>query len=265
MCHFLKNIDKIYIKDYSWNSMNRLYLAKYIKAIENLPDKTNYEYSDLLIDDFLIEKDNNLGIYYAPFDFVNECAKVVIIGITPGFTQMEIGIRKTRENLLLGKSFKNILKIIKEDAAFAGQMRKNLIAMLDELDLNKYLCMKSCSLLFEKENQGLTHMTSLIRYPVFNNGKDYTGHFPEILKSNLLKSYVQELFIEELNSIKYSLIIPLGTAVSNVLEWIKKDGCNIDNKCLLNFPHPSGANGHRIKIFNEKKDEYKKMLKKIFN
>jgi hypothetical protein len=40
---------------------------------------------------FLLERDEKkqLEIYYAPFEYVNEHAKVVIVGITPGLNQME--------------------------------------------------------------------------------------------------------------------------------------------------------------------------------
>jgi hypothetical protein len=245
--------------------MIKLNIQKYIKAIENLPNKKMFVLSDLLSNDFLVEEDENLSIFYAPFDFINKNAKIIIIGITPGFTQMEIAIRNTKNNLLLGKSFNSITKHIKENVAFAGQMRNNMITMFDDLGLNKLLDLKSCNLLFDKKYAGLTHMTSVIRYPVFRNGKDYTGHSPEILKSNMLKKYVQNIFLNELKCIKYSIIIPLGSAVSNVLKWISEEYYNINDKCLFDFPHPSGANGHRIKKFIQKKSEYRNKINKILN
>ncbi len=33
---------------------------------------------------FLINKEANIKIYYAPFDYVNSKAKIMIVGITPG-------------------------------------------------------------------------------------------------------------------------------------------------------------------------------------
>jgi hypothetical protein len=239
-------------------------LLSYVKAIKNLPEKSKYSYTDLLIKDLFIEKENNLSIYYAPFDYINKNAKIIIIGITPGFTQMEIAIKNTRNSLLAGITVENIMKNIKETAAFAGVMRRNLIEMLDTLKLNEYLNINSCNQLFEKNNLHLTHMTSIIRYPVFNNGKDYTGHSPEILKSKLLKKYIDKTLLEEIKSIKCSIIIPLGNSVSKILEYISKDYYNINDICLFEFPHPSGANGHRKRIFEEKKKEYKNKIKNIF-
>jgi hypothetical protein len=201
-------------------------------------------------------------MYYAPFEYVNHNARI-IIGITPGFTQMDIAIRYAKKYLTMGISYNTILKHIKENAAFAGQMRTNLINMFDELGLNELLNIKRCNLLFQKEYSKLSQMTSLIRYPVFNNGRDYTGHSPDILKSNMLKNIIENIFVDELKSIKCSIIIPLGSAVSKVLEFISNEYYEIDNKCLFNFPHPSGANGHRIKIFNQRKEEYRKKIRKI--
>jgi hypothetical protein len=240
-----------------------LNVGKYIKAIQNLPNKDSFAYSDLLINDLLIKNEKNLSMYYAPFDYINHDAKVIIIGITPGFTQMCIAIKYTKENLIMGRSYNNILKHVKENAAFAGQMKMNLINMLDELELNKLLNIKSCNLLFQKEYIGLSHMTSIIRYPVFNDGKDYTGHSPDILKSNMLKDIINGIFVDELRSIKCSIIIPLGSAVSKVLKFILHEYYEISGKCLFDFPHPSGANAHRIKIFTQRKNEYKEKIQMI--
>jgi hypothetical protein len=43
------------------------------------------------------------------------------------------------------------------------------------------------------------------------------------------------------------LIIPLGKAVESVLEQFIKEGSISESQCLMGFPHPSGANGHRQK------------------
>lgn len=50
------------------------------------------------------------------------------------------------------------------------------------------------------------------------------------------------------------LIIPLGKAVEEVLEFMIGEGIIKKEHCLLGFPHPSGANGHRKKQFDENKE-----------
>jgi hypothetical protein len=203
-------------------------------------------------------------MYFAPLDFINNEAKIVIVGITPGFTQMELAIKYYKNNYQKYSDNDTIFKNIKKLAAFAGSMRINLTNMLDELELNNKLGIDTCEKLFQNGYEHLTHMTSLIKYPIFKNGKEYTGHSPKILNSNMLKNMVANVFMTEIANINYSIIIPLGTSVSETLENFFKNDSFFERKCLYNFPHPSGANGHRKKIFNEKKLEYKEKIKRIF-
>ncbi|MDD6244455.1 MAG: hypothetical protein PUB03_02200 [bacterium] len=73
-------------------------------------------------------------------------------------------------------------------------MRKNLIEMLDELELNKKIHLKSCKELFNSHDE-LLHTTSVIPYPVFINDKNYTGSNPKILDNEI---YEKNIFIKKL-------------------------------------------------------------------
>ena len=60
-------------------------LYDYKEAIKKLPLKDKYTKEELLTDDFLVDKEGNIEIYYAPHnEYINPKAKVFIIGITPG-------------------------------------------------------------------------------------------------------------------------------------------------------------------------------------
>ena len=62
------------------------YLEDYIAIIKQLPLKKKYTKDELLISELLIEKQNDLEIYYAPHnEYLNPNAKLFIVGITPGF------------------------------------------------------------------------------------------------------------------------------------------------------------------------------------
>ena len=74
---------------------------------------------------FLLEKEKNIEIYYAPFDYINSKAKIVIVGITPGLQQM----LQSYEVINQRKS----LKEVKDLSSFKGSMRTGLIKYLDEL------------------------------------------------------------------------------------------------------------------------------------
>ena len=63
--------------------------SQYKSLIQTLPDSFTEE--AILSEQFLLETDvkKKLELYYAPFEYVNEHAKVVIVGITPGLQQMK--------------------------------------------------------------------------------------------------------------------------------------------------------------------------------
>lgn len=232
---------------------------------ENYIDKiiqlNRFEKEDILNKKFLLEKDEKINIYYAPHnEFVNKKAKIFVIGITPGWTQTQIAFKTANEGLVNNIEIIDILKKCKYNSRFSGSMRKNLIDMLDQIGLNKKFKLDSSSELFNEDNN-LLHTTSLIKYPVFINGKNYNGHNPDILCNELLLKYIKKYFISEINELQNVVIIPLGKAVEEVLKYLI-DNSIINNKytILFGFPHPSGANGHRKEVFENNK---KKLIKKV--
>jgi len=136
--------------------------------------------------------------------------------------------------------------------------------MLNELKINNYLGIKDCEELFQYENTYL-HTTSIIKHPIFINKKNYTGHNPKILKSDILKEYVYNDFLEELSSLNESFIIPLGKSVENVLTKLINEKIISKEQCLLGFPHPSGANGHRKNQFYKNKENMEKKISLYFS
>ena len=200
---------------------------------------------------FLLEKEKNIEIYYAPFDYINLKAKIVIVGITPGLQQM----LQSYEVINQRKS----LKEVKDLSSFKGSMRTGLIKYLDELKINDILKIKSCESLFNKDSNYL-HTTSLVKYPVFHKGKNYSG--ANILKKKILLDFIEKRFLGELKILKNSIIIPLGNTVSSTIEYLNNK-YNLELACFLKgFPHPSGANARKSIQFKENKMAMIKLLKK---
>ena len=159
-----------------------------------------------------------------------------------------------------GLSKDEVLRNVKKRSSFAGSMRKNLIQMLDELKLNEKLNIKSSLSLF-KESNHLLHTTSALKYPVFKNGKNYTGSSPSPIKNSFLWEEINNGLVNEMSLFKSKLIIPLGKTVSEILSQIKSDGKLNENILLDGFPHPSGANGHRKKQFQMNSSNMAKKIK----
>ena len=84
-------------------------LKDFKDEIKKLPIKDKYTKEELLVEDFLIDKENNIEIYYAPHnEYLNPKAKIFIIGITPGFQQMSTAISVARKEFEKEKSIEEI-------------------------------------------------------------------------------------------------------------------------------------------------------------
>ena len=222
-------------------------MPKYLNQIKALK-KINK--STIINSKFLINAENNIKIYYAPFDYLNSDAKIMIVGITPGLQQMLQSFEVINE----GKS----LKEVKDLSSFKGSMRTTLVKYLNELKVNKTLKIKSCESLFNKDNKYL-HTTSLVKYPVFDKGKNYAG--ANILKKKILLNFIQKNFLQELKTLKKCIIIPLGNTVSSTIEYLNKK-YDLKLRCFLKgFPHPSGANARKNIQFKEHKSTMMSLLK----
>jgi hypothetical protein len=76
-------------------------MSEYLKKIKSLKNITK---QNIISDKFLINGDGNIKIYYAPFDYINSKARIMIVGITPGFQQMV----QSYETISNGKSLKKV-------------------------------------------------------------------------------------------------------------------------------------------------------------
>ena len=219
-------------------------LIQQIKLLETINQKNVKDRK------FLLKKEKNIEIYYAPFDYINSKAKIVIVGITPGLQQM----LQSYEVINQGKS----LKEVKDLSSFKGSMRTGLIKYLDELEINTILKIKSCESLFNKDSKYL-HTTSLVKYPVLDKGKNYSG--ANILKKKILIEFIEKNFLKELKTLKKAIIIPLGNTVSSTIEYLNNK-YDLKLACFLKgFPHPSGANARKNIQFKENKRNMKILLR----
>jgi hypothetical protein len=99
---------------------------------------------------------------------------------------------------------------------------------------------------------------------VFTAGKDYTGHHPRPIDSNILTAFVEERLAPELASLDIALIVPLGDAVGRCLDHLVRRHQLPRDQCLFGFPHPSGANGHRARHFSERRDGLQRRVREWF-
>src|SRR5699024_2790079 len=143
---------------------------------------------------------------YAPHnEYLNMDAAIVIVGITPGWNQMKEAYQRLQQSIRTETELHEILKSTKVAASFSGQMRQTLINMLDQIGLAELLGLSTTAQHFTNK-RALLHTTSVIRYPVFKSGKNYTGHAPSIENSHLLTTYAYGVFKRELHQLKKSAL-----------------------------------------------------------
>ena len=63
--------------------------------------------------------------------------------------------------------------------------------------------------------------------------------------------FARTVLAPELQLVGRAVIVPLGKSVEGVLRLLSAEGRLSPDRWLSGFPHPSGANGHRVRIFKE--------------
>ncbi|WP_422449132.1 MULTISPECIES: hypothetical protein [unclassified Endozoicomonas] len=225
------------------------------EQFSNTLKNINIEKKGTLPESLKLFDTGKLSSYYAPFDYINKQAKVVICGITPGMQQAVLALEEAKAKLNNGHSLTNAKLAAKETASFGGPMRANLIRMLDNIGLPEKLGIQSAADLFGSRKD-LVHYTSALRYPIFVNGKNYSGT-PSMLKTPILKQMVDDCLANEVQQLSpETLFIPLGSKVEEVLRYLVKREVLREQQLLSGMPHPSGANAERISYFLGEKEKH---------
>lgn len=231
--------------------MNTYQFTQFSTAIRNL-STSELHGSKPLNEELRIAKDGDVEVWYAPFEYINPAARLVIVGITPGRTQMMNALRECRTQLERGAGDVTALIEAKQTAAFSGAMRPNLIAMLDRVGIQKMLGLASCAALFSDKSE-LVQTTSVLRNPVFVDGENYNGN-PNMVRHPLLQHQLIEGFGQDAAALPGAVFVPLGDKVSQALFYLADRGLIARERILEGLPHPSGANAERIAYFLGNKD-----------
>jgi len=195
----------------------------------------------------LLASEGMLSVSYAPFDYINPRAKVVIVGITPGAQQAANALAEARRQLAVGNSTEEAIRAAKVFASFSGPMRTNLITMLDHIGLNRWLGVNSCANLWDSSAE-LVQFTSALRYPVFVAGKNYSGS-PSMTVIPILRNLVMTCLGEEATALADAIWVPLGPKAEEGLKLLTTANLLPQERVLSGLPHPSGANAERIAYF----------------
>lgn len=189
----------------------------------------------------------SLAVYYAPFEYVNSQARLVLVGITPGRTQAQNALSEARRLVSSGASDSEAVRGAKQVGAFSGALRSNLTAMLDHIGLHEWLGVQKAEHLFGSSSH-LLQTASVLQFPVFLGGENYNGT-PDPVATPLLRGQIVEHFAPLGAALPRSVFLPLGPVATKVMEWLTQQGRFDSAQVLAGLPHPSGANAERIQYF----------------
>ena len=230
-----------------------------ISALPHLPDSLEPPPA------LLLHHWGDVQMFYAPFEYVNPKARVVLVGITPGPTQMARALNCAREDINAAIPDDQILRRAKMAASFSGSMRNRLVRMLDQVELNHLLDIQSTTRLFEAESMD-AHFTSCIRHPAFNvvaGGamRPYRGT-PDMARHTSLRACLTEVLLPELSAVPNAVIVPMGATVETALRAL---GGLDPARVVEGLPHPSGANGHYNRMLSEATPRVRDQLRSWFS
>ena len=193
-------------------------------------------------------KPRKVDVFYLPFEHINLNARIVLVGMTPGHKQMLMAAKVLNAQL---SNFGCVdLREIKTQSSFAGSlMRSNLTRMLDYYNIPSLIGVKCGEALFKSHWQCL-HTTSLLRYPVFVDGKDFNGQI-DMLENTFLRKYVINYFCREIANLDNPYIIPLGDEVAEVIKKLVNEQQISENRVIDRLRHPSPESGTRVKYVIE--------------
>jgi hypothetical protein len=197
----------------------------------------------------VVAEDSTFRLIYVPFEHVTKSAKLAIVGITPGSTQIAAAYAAVRPLLLAGLSHREILEHAIKQGAFQGIMRTNLIKIMAHFGIGEKLGIAELADLWGR-HAGLLHSTSVIPHAAFRRGKMFNGNFDEILAAPLLRSCFERCFVPTLAELDEECrFIALGPTPLRGLKWCAERGHISADRILGAFPHPSGSSGSAVPYF----------------
>lgn len=191
-------------------------------------------------------RDGDYSAFYAPFDWVNDGADVVIVGVTPGRQQAADALKVLRRALLTGAPPDEAARLAKESASFKGGMRSLGARLMDHFGLHELFGLTSTADLFGAA-RARAHYTSALRYPVLKQLGNYAGD-RRLLGRPFLRRMVDEHLAEELAGIADAWIVPFGPTALLAVESLAARGVINQTRVLGGILHPGGQQWNRYNV-----------------
>lgn len=200
-----------------------------------------------LRDDALgILRDGDYSAFFAPFDWINDKADIVIIGVTPGKQQALEALLSFRAALAAGASIDEAAARAKSAASFKGGMRTLGARLMDHFALHRLFGLATMLDLFGSAAHR-AHYTSVLRYPVLKKFGNYAGD-SRIASRPFMRRMIDETLAEELAMLPKAWLVPFGPNAMRALEHLAQAGRINESRILGGILHPGGQQWNRYNV-----------------
>ncbi|KWU26302.1 hypothetical protein [Burkholderia cenocepacia] len=201
-------------------------------------------------------------VQYIPFEYVNPHAKLVIVGITPGNTQIS-GTYATFEQMLRsGETKEEILRTVKRLNSFGGDsMKPNLLKMLRFFEFERLLGIADVAELWG-DSHHLFQATSVVPNAAFkwankrgvSGWQMFAGSFADVMKSRVYRQQFEQVFLPSVERMNASAVyVGLGPTPDAALRFCVDKGLIRADQFIGSFPHPSSGAGDQVAYFLRQK------------
>jgi hypothetical protein len=199
----------------------------------------------------VVAEDGKYQLFYTPFERVNAKARLVIVGITPGGTQLENSYDALRSAALRRLPAEEMLALVAAGGTFSGKsMRPGLVRMLDAKGVSRLMGVEDANLLWGSHSH-LLHGTSVVPHAAFDRkGKKFNGSFDKILGSVAMRESFELDFVPSLAELSEdALFIGLGVTPREALNWCVANGHLRAEQILGTMAHPSTEGGSQLDVY----------------
>lgn len=204
-----------------------------------------------------VGRDSTFVLYYTPFEHENLDAELVVVGMTPGPTQLELCYTETPKLLAKGLPDADVLSRIKPIGAFGGStMRPNLVKQLEHFRIAERLGLRHANELWSTAGARF-HATSVVPHAAFHAKRQaqempklFSGSFDAVLGSRILRECFEQHFLAQLRRMSRSArYIGLGSTPRAALRHAVSEGIVDASQVLGTFAHPSTSGGSRVQLY----------------
>jgi len=219
--------------------MSRSFLRRFRSDIERLGKRA----------ECVIATEGRYELRYVPFEHVTRTARVVLLGITPGATQISLSYDALRRALVADFPDEDALAAAKVFGAFGGSMRSRLNQMFQRFRIHEIVGVSTPEDIWDID-LGILHSTSVVPHAAFKNTRMFNGSFSEVLGTPLLRASFECDLLPTLPRLPSDArLIAVGRTPYDALAWCIKNGYVRRDQVLGAFPHPSGSSGSQVDYF----------------